>query len=183
MTEISQFHEDGHSLTLVDGHTISVDSVIFTTGYSYDYPFLDEECDISVHKNRVTDLYQHIVNIHRNSMLFVGIPHRVPIFKVMYFQAVYVAKLLADEVTLPSVDAMLKNQSKDFQSKIDRGWRRSRAHSLQGMAMEYCDFLANECGTSKIPDNVRNIYAYIAVRREEDIMNYKHDQLKLEDFG
>lgn len=57
---IQQLHADG-SVSLVDGsHITGVDVVLFCTGFSYSFPFLEGTGLVSVQDNRVGPLYQHV---------------------------------------------------------------------------------------------------------------------------
>ena len=72
--------EDG--LLVLDGNTLSgkpVDTIILATGYTYQYPFLDEEeLTFGPERRFVAPLYQHIVHAKIPSLCFIGIPLAVP---------------------------------------------------------------------------------------------------------
>ncbi|KAK9443607.1 Flavin-containing monooxygenase FMO [Metarhizium brunneum] len=95
----------GRTVHLVDNKTIpDVDYIVFGTGYSWTLPFLPQ---VPVRSNRVPDLWQHIVWQHDPTLLFVGAVHAGLTFKVFEWQAVYVARLLANRAApLPRLDEM-----------------------------------------------------------------------------
>lgn len=56
------------------------------SGYYYDFPFLDETCDIAVDDNYVRPLYKQMINIKHPTMAFIGIPFRSFIFPLFEIQ-------------------------------------------------------------------------------------------------
>lgn len=182
VSEVSHFSADGHSVTLADGKTISVDTVIFATGFLFDYPFLDKNCGITVNDNRVTHLFKHIVNINCPSMFFVGIPNWTPQFQLLYFQAVYISKVLANEISLPPADEMLLDESHDFKLKTDQGWPPRKAHNMFGISFKYLDYLADTSCIDRMPRYLRNIYNHVLKTRIQDVMNFRNVTFRREDF-
>nr|XP_053628201.1 uncharacterized protein LOC128685584 isoform X2 [Cherax quadricarinatus] len=65
--------------------------VIFNSkrGYLFAFPFLSEECGITVEDNVVKPLYKHIINTKYTSMAFIGIPFRVCNFPLFDFQDMF----------------------------------------------------------------------------------------------
>eukprot|EP00435_Cladocopium_sp_Y103_P009160 s2825_g2.t1 len=67
-----------------DGQQIAgeaVDTVILATGYTYRYPFLDEEglgLDFGPMRRYVAPLYQHVIHAKHDSLCFMGVPLAVP---------------------------------------------------------------------------------------------------------
>lgn len=66
---------NGNRLILSDNTTIIVDSFIYSTGYSYDIPFLDKSSGITVENKYVYPLHKHIINVRYPSMAIFGLPH------------------------------------------------------------------------------------------------------------
>ncbi|KAF5274059.1 hypothetical protein FQR65_LT04457 [Abscondita terminalis] len=75
---VEEFHSK--SAAFIDGTTEEIDIVIFCTGFEYKFPFLEEECGITVDDNCVRPLFKHIINIQHPTMFFIGIPFLVPAF-------------------------------------------------------------------------------------------------------
>lgn len=76
---------EGNIIFFTDGSSISVDAFIYCTGYSIQFPFLDETCGISVDDNYVFPIYKHTININQPTMCFLGINSYVitfPMFNV-----------------------------------------------------------------------------------------------------
>lgn len=67
---------ENDNLLLSDGNRIKADSLLFCTGYSHDYPFLDSSSGIVVEENGkyIRSIYKHIVNIERPTMAILNVP-------------------------------------------------------------------------------------------------------------
>ncbi|KAJ5781842.1 uncharacterized protein N7518_010325 [Penicillium psychrosexuale] len=102
---------------LTNGNCITdVDHIIFGTGYSWTLPFLPA---VSVHNNRVPDLYQHVVWQKDPTLLFVGAVAAGLTFKVFEWQSVLAARLLAGRATLPSVEVMQRWEADRVKARGD----------------------------------------------------------------
>lgn len=180
--EISHFNEDGHSLTVTDGRNLNVDTVIFATVFLHEYPFLSENCGIHVLENRVVPLFKQIVNVQHPSMFFVGVSNWMPLFPIMYLQAVYISKILSGEINLPPLNEMLSEQSHEFHSSLKYDWHPSKAHAMNDIIFEYADYLSDACSADRIPNYVKNIYLHVYQKRKQDVANYRNDAYSQEDF-
>ncbi|KAL8226309.1 hypothetical protein R6Q59_000142 [Mikania micrantha] len=73
---IQCLHEDGR-VVFVDGSWITADTIIYCTGYSYSFPFLDTKGAIVVDDDRVGPLYEHTFPPNlAPSLSFIGIPRK-----------------------------------------------------------------------------------------------------------
>ncbi|CAI6323161.1 unnamed protein product [Periconia digitata] len=101
----------------IDGTSVAgVDEIIFGTGYSWSLPFLP---NISVRKNRVPGLYQHVVYQQDPSLLFVGAVGAGLTFKVFEWQAVLAARVLSGRAILPSVEEQVQWEKERVAKKGD----------------------------------------------------------------
>lgn len=182
VSEVTHFNEDGKSLTLIDGRVLVVDAVIFATGFVHDYPFLNKNCNIHVLENRVTPLYKQIVNTRHPTMFFAGVTSWQPTFQIIYLQAVYISKVLAGEIVLPSVKEMVSEQSRDFMSSLKYDWQPSEAHRMSDVVLNYADYLADASGADRMRNYVKNMNLHVHNRREDDVVNYRDDTYSVEDF-
>ncbi|KAG9258454.1 dimethylaniline monooxygenase [Emericellopsis atlantica] len=114
-----------HSITRVDGKTVyfsddtsitDVDHIIFGTGYTWTLPFLPQ---VPIRKNRVPDLYQHVVWRHDPTLLFVGAVNAGLTFKIFEWQAVYAARLLSGRGKLPPVSEQAKWEEDRIKARGD----------------------------------------------------------------
>ncbi|KAI7986345.1 Flavin-containing monooxygenase FMO GS-OX-like 9 [Camellia lanceoleosa] len=105
--EIDFLQEDGKVL-FVDGSWVIADTIIYCTGYSYSFPFLDTKGIVEVHGNRVEHLYEHTFPPSlAPSLSFVGIPRRAVGLPFFESQGKWIAELLSGKRTLPSRDEMM----------------------------------------------------------------------------
>mmetsp|Transcript_54039 Transcript_54039/g.126843 ORF Transcript_54039/g.126843 Transcript_54039/m.126843 type:complete len:509 (-) Transcript_54039:195-1721(-) len=136
-----------HGLVMVEGAALSgdpVDTIILATGYTYQYPFLDEK-DVGLtfgSENRyVAPLYQHVIHARRPSLSFVGIPLAVPcpvpLFEAQsYFAASHLsASWTTERERLQWVDACLE-AVESIQN----------LHFLSGQSWDYMTGLLKEAG-------------------------------------
>ncbi|CAG8491143.1 5559_t:CDS:2, partial [Ambispora leptoticha] len=122
-------------IEFIDGSILSdVDVIIFATGYLYSFPFLrDLSYSPSVDGNssnlpenkillkngkRVFNIYKQIFYIPNPTLSFVGLPYMVAPFPISQFQSLFIAKVLAEKVFLPSQDKMRQESKEEEESKI-----------------------------------------------------------------
>ena len=113
----------GSCVTLNDGSTLTIDDVIFCTGYKYTFDFLSSEY-VQVEGDVVKPFYRQTVSInYPGSLFFVGINFLFS-FACLTFvdrQAQCVAKLLSGEVSLPSHEEMRKDSEAEVAEMLQRG--------------------------------------------------------------
>ncbi|KAG1347847.1 Flavin-containing monooxygenase FMO GS-OX-like 9 [Cocos nucifera] len=142
--EIDSLCEDGRVL-FVDGSSITADSIIYCTGYSYSFPFLDTEGIVVVDDNRVGPLYEHTFPpLLAPSLSFVGIPKKILGFPFFESQAKWIAQLLSGKRTLPSPDDMMKAIKDFYRTKEIKGIPKRKTHEIA--SFEYCDMYGDNCG-------------------------------------
>lgn len=107
---------DGHTVHLSDGTSIEVDSIVYSTGYQTDFPFLDQDI-LNVKDNRVP-LYQRIFKPEVNNIAFIGLFQAVTwgFLDMMERQAEVVADYFAGNYSLPSQEE--QQQSIDQDQKV-----------------------------------------------------------------
>lgn len=76
-----------HGFLLRDGSKIQADFLLLCTGYDFSFPFLDDECGVTVVDRTVRPLFKHIVDTKHPSMAFLGIPTLVCPFPMFDMQA------------------------------------------------------------------------------------------------
>ncbi len=68
-----------------------VDTIIFATGYLFDYTFLDKSCQINVNSyGRVEGIYLHFINTSYPSMALFGVMNRVLPFQIYHQQVIQI---------------------------------------------------------------------------------------------
>ncbi|XP_027124333.1 flavin-containing monooxygenase FMO GS-OX-like 8 [Coffea arabica] len=139
--QIESLQEDGR-VAFVDGSLIFADSIIYCTGYSYSFPFLDTKGIVSVDDNRVGPLYEHTFPPKlAPSLSFVGIPRKIIGFPFFESQAKWVAQLLSGKRKLPSQEEMTKSIKDFYNSRDVAGIPKHYTHEIG--EFEYCDRYAD----------------------------------------
>ncbi|KAB2609416.1 flavin-containing monooxygenase FMO GS-OX-like 9 [Pyrus ussuriensis x Pyrus communis] len=115
--QIEILQEDGRVL-FVDGSWIIADTIIYCTGYSYTFPFLDTKGIVAVDDDRVGPLYEHTFPPSLAPVLsFIGIPRKIIGFPFFESQAKWIAQLLSGKTTLPSRDDMMQSIKEFYHSR------------------------------------------------------------------
>ncbi|XP_058194925.1 flavin-containing monooxygenase FMO GS-OX-like 9 [Rhododendron vialii] len=142
--QIDSLQEDGR-VEFVDGTWVIADTVIYSTGYSYSFPFLDTKGIVVVDDDRVGPLYEHTFPPSlAPSLSFVGIPRKLIGFPFFESQAKWIAQLLSGKRALPSWDEMM-NFIKEFYHLRDvAGVPKHKTHDIA--SFEYCDKYADNSG-------------------------------------
>ncbi|CAB3248993.1 unnamed protein product [Arctia plantaginis] len=147
------------------------DVVIFCTGYHYSHPYLDQlTSGITATTAYVLPLYQHIVNIKRPSMAFVGLPKKV-VNKVLEIQAQYVAALAADKFKLPPQAEMLRIWLDHVQTLKKRNYI-TDVNVVQDMG-KYFEDLHKEAFIPFVPPVITTIRDFNQQNRLDDLLNYR----------
>ncbi|XP_058808102.1 flavin-containing monooxygenase 5-like isoform X2 [Phymastichus coffea] len=88
----------GDEMIMSNGSSITADSILFCTGYAYDFPFLEDSCGIGVSRGHVFPLYKQMINAEHPSMAVIGLPTVASIYLLPYVQ-----------VRLPAHDEMIRD--------------------------------------------------------------------------
>ncbi|KAK9996159.1 hypothetical protein SO802_020845 [Lithocarpus litseifolius] len=135
--QIEYLHEDGRVL-FVDGTWVIADTIIYCTGYSYTFPFLDTKGIVAVDDDRVGPLYEHTFPPSlAPSLSFMGIPRKIIGFPFFESQAIWIAQLLSGKRTLPSWDDMMQSIKDFYHSRDLAGVPKHYTHDIA--EFEYCD--------------------------------------------
>ncbi|KXS20930.1 FAD/NAD(P)-binding domain-containing protein [Gonapodya prolifera JEL478] len=126
---VAQFSEE--VVELENGSALlSVDVVIFDTGYLYDFPFLkhgpfsDHGAQLAdkMQKYReliggsgevVVNLYKKAIYAHNTKLAFVGLPLYINSFPLLEFQSALITKIWSGEVDAPSADTVIKLEEEE----------------------------------------------------------------------
>ncbi|TYJ98915.1 flavin-containing monooxygenase FMO GS-OX-like 9 [Cucumis melo var. makuwa] len=142
--QIESLEEDGR-VVFVDGSSIVADTILYCTGYSYAFPFLDTKGIVVVDDDRVGPLYEHTFPPSlAPSLSFIGIPRKLIGFPFFESQAIWIAQLLSGKRTLPSYDDMMQSIKQFYHSKDIAGIPKHNTHDLA--EFEYCDRYGDNVG-------------------------------------
>ncbi|XP_022736309.1 flavin-containing monooxygenase FMO GS-OX-like 9 [Durio zibethinus] len=138
---IESLHEDGR-VQFEDGSFVIADTIIYCTGYSYTFPFLDTKGIVVVDDNRVGPLFEHTFPPSlAPSFSFVGIPRKLIGFPFFESQAKWIAQVLSGKRRLPSWDDMMQSIKEFYHSRELAGIPKCNTHDLADF--EYCDKYAD----------------------------------------
>ncbi|XP_020092754.1 flavin-containing monooxygenase FMO GS-OX-like 9 isoform X2 [Ananas comosus] len=128
--QIDNLFEDGRVL-FIDGSCVVADSIIYCTGYSYSFPFLDTKGIVVVDDGRVGPLYEHTFPPSlAPSLSFVGIPKKILGFPFFESQAKWISQVLSGRRTLLSRDDMMKSLEEFYHSREIAGIPKHCTHDI-----------------------------------------------------
>ncbi|XP_061634381.1 flavin-containing monooxygenase 5-like [Phyllopteryx taeniolatus] len=137
----------GSSVLFEDGSVVEkVDTIVFATGYNYDFPYLPANA-LYKSGHRV-GLYKHVFppNLEHPTLAVVGFIHALgAIMPQAEMQARWVVHVLKGQKKLPSSQAMLKAVEKDTK-QMEQSYIVSKLAPLQVDFVSYMDDLAGEIG-------------------------------------
>lgn len=162
-----------------DGQQANVDAILFCTGYEFSFPFLSDDCNITVCNNRVTPLYKHIFNTKYPTLSFIGLCLRICPFPQFSLQAQYIASVLSGKKQLPSESDMNADEEKDYQEKLRSGISKKYAHWLGERQWEYNRNIAELAGVEPLHAHYEDLYEYVTGRRREFLMGYKNENYEM----
>ncbi|CAD6220721.1 unnamed protein product [Miscanthus lutarioriparius] len=130
--QVDRLCEDGRTVVFADGCRVAADAVIYCTGYTYSFPFLDMgDGLVTVRDNRVGPLYEHTFPpALAPSLSFVGVPMRVFAPWLFEAQARWVALVLAGKVALPPEEDMLRAVQEDYRAREMAGVPTYHTHDI-----------------------------------------------------
>jgi len=84
---------------------VAVDTIIFCSGYDYDFPFINEESNLELDTTgrRVRPLFEQLWHAVFPNVAFVGLPHSVVPFPLFEFQCEAVEKSWSAHTVLPGL--------------------------------------------------------------------------------
>ncbi|PIA39492.1 hypothetical protein AQUCO_02600146v1 [Aquilegia coerulea] len=169
--QIESLYEDGR-VQFVDGSWVIADSIIYCTGYTYSFPFLDTKGIVVVDDDRVGPLYEHTFPPSlAPSLSFVGIPRKLIGFPFFESQAKWIAQLLSGKRTLPSWDDMMKSIKEFYNSRDEAGIPKHNTHDIA--SFEYCDKYGEHCGFPHLEDWRKELCVSALINADKDLEAYR----------
>lgn len=167
------------SVTLENGEVLNdINSIIWATGYHYDFQFMDESCQISiVNDRRVEHLFMHMINIHEPTMALFSIQQRILPFPLFHQQVLFFIQVLLGQVKLPSKELMLQENKRELQEKISKGLTEKHFHAMNhGFLWPYDDRLSEMAQIPRISQVKRKIFDALVKPREENCVTYRNQK-------
>lgn len=182
----AQIEEFGdNSMTILDlkekaKKQINLDAVVFTTGYLFDFDFLDDSCAIQTDGFTIDGLYRHIFNMKYPSMTFIGVMGHVLPFPLFDCQVQFVLQTVLNNVTLPPPEEMQAEMEVEQLERFKVGLKPRHRHQFTNeMLMKYMDRLYREGNFPRPRNVVFNLYKDVSDERKTDIVGYKDINYKL----
>ncbi|XP_004290726.1 PREDICTED: flavin-containing monooxygenase FMO GS-OX-like 9 [Fragaria vesca subsp. vesca] len=157
--QIECLQQDGKVL-FVDGSWVIADTIIYCTGYSYTFPFLDTKGIVAIDDDRVGPLFEHTFPPSlAPSLSFIGIPRKVIAFHFFESQAKWIAQVLSGKRKLPSRDEMMQSIKDFYHSRDVAGIPKYQTHDIG--EFEYCDKYADYTGFPHLEEWKKKIFFII----------------------
>ncbi|KAM9689394.1 LOW QUALITY PROTEIN: flavin-containing monooxygenase 5 [Trichechus inunguis] len=137
-TETAAIFEDG-------SREDDVDAVIFATGYSFSFPFLDDS--VKVVKNKIS-LYKKVFppNMEKPTLAIIGLIQPLgDIMPISELQGRWATQVFKGLKTLPSQSEIMAEISK-AQEEIEKRYVESQCHTIQGDYVDTMEELADLVG-------------------------------------
>ncbi|GLD50542.1 dimethylaniline monooxygenase [N-oxide-forming], partial [Lates japonicus] len=137
----------GSTVVFDDGTFVEkVDTIVFATGYNYDFPFLPSS--VMYKSGHRVGLYKHVFppNMEHPTLAVVGFIHALgAIMPQGEMQARWVTRVFKGLKKLPSNQAMIKTVEKDTKD-MEKNYIVSKLTPLQVDFVSYMDDIAGEVG-------------------------------------
>ncbi|KAI3785673.1 hypothetical protein L1987_44797 [Smallanthus sonchifolius] len=168
---IQCLHEDGR-VVFVDGSWLTADTIIYCTGYSYSFPFLDTKGAVAVDDDRVGPLYEHTFPPNlAPSLSFIGIPRKIIGFPFFESQAKWIAQLLSGKRSLPSRDEMMKSIQEFYKSREAAGIPKHYTHDIADF--EYCDKYGDYVGFPHLEEWRKDLCLSALINSDVNLETYR----------
>ncbi|XP_033755055.1 LOW QUALITY PROTEIN: flavin-containing monooxygenase FMO GS-OX5-like [Pecten maximus] len=166
-------HVTEQTVVFEDDEEVTVDAIMFCTGYRFSFPFLSPECQVKTEHERIVPLYKHLVHTEYPTLSLLGILKTICPFPNFHNQVLFVIATLDGSMTLPGREEMDADTDKDFRNRLERGMPERHAHHMGTLQWRYNDEIADLAGFERIPPVVEELYDTVHVTRVKDIVHYK----------
>ncbi|XP_057951648.1 flavin-containing monooxygenase FMO GS-OX-like 9 [Malania oleifera] len=169
--QIDCLYEDGR-VSFVDGSSIIADTILYCTGYSYSFPFLDTKGIVVVDDDRVGPLYEHTFPPSvAPSLSFIGIPRKIIGFPFFESQAKWIAQVLSGKRKLPSWEDMMQSIKEFYNSRDLAGIPKHNTHDIADF--EYCDKYADYVGFPHLEEWRKELCISAIINGLADLETYR----------
>ncbi|KAK4884291.1 hypothetical protein RN001_000562 [Aquatica leii] len=145
------------SIIFEDGTEEMVDDIVYCTGYDYSFPYLSEQCEISIDDKYIYPLYQHIVNANHPTMFFIGVPSVVCAIPLFDLQVRFAFSVLQGNCVITK-EEMLKDLDKKREEREKLDIPQRHAHKMGEYQEAYWAELARVGSITPLPPVLCRIY-------------------------
>ena len=183
---IDRVNESGE-FVFENGFKTLVDVFMPCTGYSYDFPFLTEECELHVVEGGrvVTPLYKHLIHTKYPSLVLPGLIWKCTPLPMIHQQCGFIASVFSGVVHLPSENEMNLSIEDETKHLLRDGQPLRYFHRFLDKQWLYNKELAHLSGLDENPGLVEKLYKYSAEIRRKNLFQYKdmeYRQIDSENF-
>lgn len=135
-----------------------MDSIIYCTGYLYDYPFLPDGV-VKIENDKIRNFYKEMIPDQYSSILFMATPRRVAFFPQADGQARFIRALLEGSAKLPEIENMKQTLDDDFNNvgvSLDNNFSAVVEHLTR--TWNYNKELAEMGNFDQLPNILRRIH-------------------------
>ncbi|XP_040986030.1 flavin-containing monooxygenase FMO GS-OX-like 9 [Juglans microcarpa x Juglans regia] len=169
--QIDTLHEDGRVL-FVDGSWVIANSILYCTGYSYTFPFLDTKGIVGVDDDRVGPLYEHTFPPSlAPSLSFIGVPRKIIGFPFFESQAKWISQLLSGKRTLPSREEMMQSIKEFYHSRDAACIPKYNTHDIA--QFEYCDKYGDHVGFPHLEEWRKQLCISALINADANLETYR----------
>ncbi|XP_044263463.1 senecionine N-oxygenase-like [Tribolium madens] len=165
--------KDKEEVEFIDGSCCSFDTIIYCTGYRYNFPFLHDDCGVSVEDFHVRPLYKHMIHIEKPTMCFIGIPYYVCAFQMFDIQARFYCQYLNGSMSLPTKELMYKDTEEDIIKRKNKGYSEKQMHLLGHEQQTYFEELASTAKITPILPVICKIWSESDSSFYKDLKNFR----------
>jgi hypothetical protein len=170
------------SVVLENGDIIpNVDELLLCTGYSYNFPFLTEECGLRVTEDTraVNGLFMHCLSAAHPTLAVIGMVFKVVPFPLFEDQAAFAAALLQARVPFDvSQGAMAMLLFLERKGR-DPTEPEKYLHCLNDRQWEYRRTLAGWSGRRMPTESVKEVYNDSRTARANNPITYRNREYKI----
>ncbi|KAM3257196.1 hypothetical protein ACQJBY_049494 [Aegilops geniculata] len=162
-------------VAFADGSSVAADTVMYCTGYTYSFTFLDTGGAVTVDDNRVGPLFEHVFPPSlAPSLSFVGIPRKVIVPWFFEAQGKWVAQVLSGRRALPPEEEMLRSVEEYYRAREAAGVPKKYTHDIAGVDPEKMyEFGEKYCDFARIEDWKRELLVSIITNMNDDMETFR----------
>ncbi|KRX27704.1 Flavin-containing monooxygenase FMO GS-OX-like 9 [Trichinella nelsoni] len=169
-----------NGVILKDGQYLTVDTIIFCTGYEYEFPFLQHCTPLYVKSNSVSPLHYHMIHVNLKNLFFIGLNYTVLPFPFFDVQVRFCVELLKGKFDMPSEeqireDEMLENE---MRQKMTLG-KALPPHYMGPLQWAYLYRLIDLAKLNPLPPYLEHVYNRLSEIRPRHLSEYKTFQFKI----
>ncbi|KRZ92954.1 Flavin-containing monooxygenase FMO GS-OX-like 9, partial [Trichinella sp. T8] len=169
-----------NGVILKDGQYLTVDTIIFCTGYEYEFPFLQHCTPLYVKSNSVSPLHYHMIHVNLKNLFFIGLNYTVLPFPFFDVQVRFCVELLKGKFDMPSEeqireDEMLENE---MRQKMTLG-KALPPHYMGPLQWAYLYRLIDLAKLDPLPPYLEHVYNRLSEIRPRHLSEYKTFQFKI----